>query len=195
MQCINGRGKQVFASLHGFLSLYATAKGLPAAAASDLFDRLQREVMQPGAGLEEALGDVARLAQRLWTTDQRLQGVAGGAEGWELCWVLNDVIRSDDALTLQAAMPLVRAINTLCVVRGALPDELLSFPPDHACYRGAGLPVQKQEFFSVGQKYRVPGFLATSFKREVCSVVHNRGAFPGIRETFLLSSSTVGHRA
>ena len=36
---------QVFAALHAFLTLFAAAKGVPAAAAEDLFIRLQREVL------------------------------------------------------------------------------------------------------------------------------------------------------
>ena len=71
------------------------------------------------------------------------------------------------ATAAQAVAPLIRAINTLCVVRGVRPDQLLRLPPDHVCYRGGGLPADRQGFFAAGQAYRVPGFLASSFSREV----------------------------
>ncbi len=156
----------MFAALHAFLVLHAAARGLPDSAAASLFDRLQREVMQPGAGLEEVLGDVARLAQRLWTTDLRLEDVPKAA-ALEFCGLINAAIREDDDARLRAAMPLIRAINTLCVVGRERPDSQLQFPPDSTCYRGGGLPAEQAGFFVAGRAYRVPGFLASSFRREV----------------------------
>jgi hypothetical protein len=159
----------VFAALHAFLAAHAAAAGLPEAAAAGLFDRLQREVLRPGAGLEDALGqlgDVARLAQRLWTTDLRLEGVPEPAAR-EFCALLNAALRDDDPARLRAAMPLIRAINTLCVLRRAPPDGGPLYPPDGACYRGGGLPADRAGFFVAGRAYRVPGFLASSFRREV----------------------------
>ena len=40
-------------------------------------------------------------------------------------------------------------------------------PPNGVCFRGGGLPDTHRSFFAVGVKYRVPGFLATSFSEGV----------------------------
>jgi hypothetical protein len=96
-----------------------------------MFDRLQREVLSSDGGLEEALGDVACVAQRAWTSDQRLEGGPSGPAGRELCALLNAALREDDRALLEAAMPVIRAINSLCVVRGARPEQRLRFPPEN----------------------------------------------------------------
>lgn len=156
---------QVFAALHDFLRLCARRDGVAVKEADGFFQRLQEEVLRTAAGLDEALGDVPRIAQRVWTSDQILPTPAGA--GREFCSLLNEAIRADDLALLQAAMPLIRAINSLCVVRGARPDCNLRFPPDNTCYRGGGLPDRFQAFFQPEVKYRAAGFLATSFDREV----------------------------
>ena len=41
------------------------------------------------------------------------------------------------------------------------------------CYRGSGLPDEHKAFFRQGLKFRVPGFLATSFKMQAtCAHMH-----------------------
>ena len=83
----------------------------------------------------------------------------------EFCSVLNFAIRSDAADLIVPAAQLARNINQLCVTRR---KEVPQLPPDGGvCYRGSGLPDVHQAFFSAGKKYRVPGFLATSFARGV----------------------------
>ena len=37
------------------------------------------------------------------------------------------------------------------------------------CYRGSCLPEEFQTFYKPGTKYRLPGFLATSFDIKVCT--------------------------
>jgi hypothetical protein len=119
------------------------------------------------AALEDALADMPRMGQRLWTSDQRYCGEGvPRAHQLELCSLLNAALRDDEAAPLEAAMPLIRAINSLCVVRGARPDALLRFPPADCCFRGGGLPDAHRGFFVPGRKYRVAGFLATSFDRQ-----------------------------
>ena len=130
---------------------------------------MRGQVLQEGAGLDDALlGAVARVAQRLWTSDERLCGEGvPAAHSREFCAMLNAALRADDAALLAAALPLIRAINSLCVVRGARPEARLRFPPAHCCFRGGGLPDAHRGFFAAGVAYRVPGFLATSFDRDV----------------------------
>jgi hypothetical protein len=75
-------------------------------------------------------------------------------------------------------MPLIRGINSLCVVRGARPPALVRFPPAHCSFRGGSLPDDRRSFFALGRKFRVPGFLATSFEREVRPRLSRSGLLP-----------------
>jgi hypothetical protein len=122
-----------------------------------------------GPGLDDAvLGEVARAAQQLWTSDERLAGGEGvpAAHRRELCAMLNAALRADDPALLAAALPLIRAIDSLRVVYGVRPEARLRFPPVYRSFRGGGLPDAQRGFFAVRVEYRVPGSLATSFDRE-----------------------------
>jgi hypothetical protein len=61
----------------------------------------------------------------------------------------------------------VRAINTLLITRRIEDSAKIKFPRNGIVYRGGGLPEKHRDFFSPGRKYRVPGFLAASFSRDV----------------------------
>ena len=56
------------------------------------------------------------------------------------------------------------------------------FPPDGRCYRGGALPRAHHAFFKKGMRYRIPGFLATSFSRrtavEFAARAHEGGGEP-----------------
>ena len=107
------------------------------------------------------------MAQRLWTSDQCYGGDSvPPAHRREFCSLLNAALRADDPALLAAAMSIILAINSLCVVRGVRPESRLRFPPESCCFRGGGLPDAHRGFFAPGVKYRVPGYLATSFLRE-----------------------------
>jgi len=85
--------------------------------------------------------------------------------GREFCSFINQALRDDIEDHLQDLVPVVRAINTLCVGRDQASKGL--WPSDGICFRGGALPDKHLSFFTVGKKYRVPGFLATSFKEKV----------------------------
>lgn len=155
---------EVFAALRAFLTLYARRDALRASAAEDLVLRLQKEV-EGRRAQSPLLEDVARVAQHIWSSGQRLKVPA--PHDLELCSILNKAIRLDDPDLLAAAMPLIRSINSLCVVRGARPDNLLRFPSEGRSFRGTGVPEQYLGFFKPGLAFRVPGFLATSFEEKV----------------------------
>ena len=59
------------------------------------------QVLRTAAGLDEALGDVPRVAQRVWTSDQ-LFGPSSPDGGREFCSMLNAAIRADDRALLTA---------------------------------------------------------------------------------------------
>jgi hypothetical protein len=84
----------------------------------------------------------------------------------ELAFILNSLLRSDDGDAAPHLAVIVRAINTLLITRrGDL--GMVKFPPNGITYRGGGLPDAHRSFFTAGKKYRVPGFLATSFSQKV----------------------------
>ena len=59
--------------------------------------------------MEEALTNVARMAQRIWTSDQRYCAAwdnPGGPQPVEFCSLLNAAIRADDRELLTAVAPL-----------------------------------------------------------------------------------------
>ena len=84
----------------------------------------------------------------------------------ELAFIINALLRIDDATAAPHLAVIVRAINTLLVTRRG-DIQSLRFPPNGVTYRGGGLPDQHRSFFRPGMKYRVPGFLATSFSELV----------------------------
>jgi hypothetical protein len=157
--------RDIFDALRAFLELYARRHALPAASAEDLALRLEKEV-EARRAQSASLEEVARVAQHVWSSGQRLKDVPA-PYALELCSLLNQAIRLDDPALLAAAMPLIRSINSLCVVRGARPDRLLRFPSEGRSFRGTGVPEQFLGFFQPGTAFRVPGFLATSFDEKV----------------------------
>ena len=120
-------------------------------------------------------------AQRMWTSAVQLEG-CGDEHSKELCGIINAAIRADGATTmLGPAVQLARNINQLCVTRrkGVPP-----FPPGGVCFRGTGMPDTYRSFFAVGVKYRVPGFLATTFSEGVAFgflyTAHMERALPAV---------------
>ena len=153
---------QLFSSIHSFLALLCTRHGVPAAAGKDLFQRLQGEAFE---NPQELLSEIQVAATRIWTSTQKLQG--GGVDKMfnvEFCSLLNRALREDAADLMPHLAVIVRAINALCIVRRD--SKSFKFPPNAVSHRGAALPKQHHSFFTVGKKYRVPMYLATSFSED-----------------------------
>lgn len=164
-----------------FLEIYARQHSLDRSIALDFHERLKKEALD-ACTLENELDDVAKLAQRIWSSDQCLTiGDAKAAKQLEFCSILNFAIRTDEEGLLEKAMPIIRAINSLCVVRGVRADKYLRFPPEHRCFRGTGMPMEHARFYRTGLKYRVPGFLASSFHRKVLPPSSARSFRFGVR--------------
>jgi hypothetical protein len=111
----------------------------------------------------------------VWTSQRQLNGR-------EFCSVFNELIRDDALLDDDVAdqvTTLSRAINSNVVTRGVGGDvpwpEGPKGRPEHlstvadVCFRGGGFcdTPATRAFFAVGRKYRVAGFLATSFNKYV----------------------------
>eukprot|EP00039_Didymoeca_costata_P002830 m.62946 g.62946 ORF g.62946 m.62946 type:complete len:420 (+) comp11546_c0_seq2:85-1344(+) len=150
---------ELLAAIEKFLGAYASTLGLDNANVDQFFESLQAEAFKHK---EELIGeeDVHHAAVRFWTSAKIFPGY-----GKELCFCLNEAIRRDELNLMQPLSVIARSINKVCVTRTSEPAS--SFPPDACVYRGAVIPKEHIPFFSVGKKYRVPGFLATSFQKRV----------------------------
>ena len=60
----------------------------------------------------------------------------------------------------------------------ATTPEQWRFPPDGITYRGGKLPDEHRAFYTVGKKYRVPGFLASTFSRDVAVEFRDGNGYP-----------------
>jgi len=153
---------ELFAAIDGFLAGMCRHFGAPAAAAEDLFLRLQGESFE---NPQELLSQIQVAATRIWTSTQKLQGKGvDDALNVEFCSLINRALRDDIAAVMPHLVVIVRAINALCIVRRD--SKSLKFPPNAVSHRGGALPRQHHAFFAVGCKYRVPMYLATSFSED-----------------------------
>merc|ERR1719506_303666 len=113
--------------------------------------------------------DVDAMMEYLWTSGKKHAVI----ENKELCSVLNAVIRDDIAEEIGAAAVIFRSINNRRVNRTSeRPDiNIQSYPPKGETWRGGGFRREHRAFFDrmIGKKYRVPGFLATSVRRDIAA--------------------------
>jgi len=153
---------QLFFSMHSFIGIMCQCSSVPPAAGKDLFHRLQGESFE---NPKELLSRIQVAATRIWTSTQKLQGAGvDKALNVEFCSLLNRALRDDIADVMPHLVVIVRAINALCIVRRE--ETSLKFPPNAVSHRGGALPQQHHAFFTVGKKYRVPMYLATSFSED-----------------------------
>ncbi len=126
--------------------------------------RYFKEVQAEAVGhKDELLDNIAESAVLIWTSAKRLTLAPGTTI--EFCSLLNRILREHDPDLLPSACVVVRGINQLCVMRHD--ESKLLYPPGGESHRGGGLPLQHVPFFAPGKKFRVPMFLATSFKKDV----------------------------
>jgi hypothetical protein len=153
---------ELFSSMHSFITLMCVRHQQPAAAGKELFLRLQGESFE---NPKELLSEIQVAATRIWTSTQKLQGAGvDKALNVEFCSLVNRALRDDDAYVMPHLVVIVRAINALCIVRRE--SASVKFPPNSESHRGGALPLQHHHFFTVGKKYRVPMYLASSFSED-----------------------------
>mmetsp|Transcript_29194 Transcript_29194/g.69321 ORF Transcript_29194/g.69321 Transcript_29194/m.69321 type:complete len:530 (+) Transcript_29194:158-1747(+) len=145
-----------------FLQEYCKRKGLGPEKGSQLLTAVRVEANAIAENwFMEGLTDVIGMAQRLWSSTSR------GCGDRELCSLLNDALRSDEPALMAPLAVFARTINAGLITRRSLAGPL-PWPPNHETYRGAVLPQEHLQWYQrmAGRKYRVPGFLATSFEQE-----------------------------
>ena len=131
-----------------------------------LMRRVQTDAFENRKDLQD---DVDVAAEYLWTSTQKHRIV----NRMELCSVINAVIRDDFADEIAASIMIFRSINSRRVRRisdGPSLDEQ-SYPPKGETWRGGGFRDEFKPFFEriEGEKYRVPGFLATSHDKKIAA--------------------------
>ena len=159
---------ELLAAVRKTIFKYSSKNGAEQAAAERFFKALQAEAFTHAQDLSDNMSVSAGL---IWTSQLPL--VMRDGSTTEFCGVLNRILRELDDDLLPDACIIVRAINSLCVLRHN-PSKLV-YPADGMTYRGGGMPLhhvvqqpgQPPPFFVAGKKYRIPMFLATSDKARV----------------------------
>jgi len=105
---------------------------------------------------KELQTDMGAIAEYLWTSAARMNKT-------EFCGILNSAIRGDEPSDMIHAIVICRAINLRrMTARDVCSSKNFKFPKNGECWRGSGFKDCFRNFFVVGKKFRVPGFLATS---------------------------------
>ena len=147
---------------------------------------IQGEAFRHNEVLEK---DVGAAAEYLWTSAKTHAVI----DYKQLYSVINAVIRDDVAEEVQTAVVFCRAINTRRVRRINKGADDMSYPRNGETWRGGGFRSEHRVFFEriLGNKYRVPGFLATSTERWIAEkfadeAYEDNGAHPCViwRVTF-----------
>jgi len=100
--------------------------------------------------------DLGAAAEYLWTSPLRLRNM-------EFCSILNAAIRRDEHAELIHAIVIIRGINMRRVGNRESMERKSRFPKGGICWRGGGFDDACRGFFTHGKRFRIPGFLATSF--------------------------------
>jgi hypothetical protein len=152
---------QLIGAVHRIIVHYAEqhACTVNEAETAEFFQHLQAEAFRH---TDELLNEVAAAAQRMWTSALLLP-LGDAVNGREFCSILNEAIREDLSETAFDTAIVVRTINQLLLTRRVTDGEQVRFPPAATCWRGGVLPDHHRDFFKPGTKFRVPGYLATSF--------------------------------
>eukprot|EP01043_Picozoa_sp_COSAG02_P028103 COSAG02_NODE_1689_length_11307_cov_50.624911_4_plen_1205_part_00 len=170
---------EVFANVDGFLQSFFTApeRGFQTkehlVPVRKFVGRLRQQVADAGI---DTMGDAGATAELLWSSAERLEGVDGYEK--ELCGFINQALRENLPMVGLAwrLAGVVRSINAVRQIRGREKDAN-RFPPGGRVYRGGGFDPKFRGFFTAGKKYRVPGFLATSFDEQVAITFRDEEAF------------------
>ena len=161
-------------AVHNMLKLFAARINPKEVTVEDgvreFMEKIQGDAFKNNMALKN---DVGAVSEYLWTSAK----AHGVVNGMELCSVLNAVIRDDVAEEIEAAVMIFRSINSRRVRRMSVSRDAgdamdqQSYPREGETWRGGGFRRQCRPFFEcmIGQKYRVPGFLATTIKRTIAS--------------------------
>jgi hypothetical protein len=106
--------------------------------------------------------DAMLASEHAWTSQRKL-AQAGDDQPIEFCSIFSQAMREDRASLARACAIFARGLKGNLVSQKSKGQ----LPPGAKCWRGGGFDDTHQGFFTVGKKYRVPVFLASSSSRAV----------------------------
>jgi len=95
----------------------------------------------------------------------------------EFCWVLNEILRSNDQELVEAAMPIMTVLNSHCVEARSGRQAVVDWG-NNDFFRGICFNMEFKDFFQEGKEFRTPSFLATTADQSVATNFMRR-AQPG----------------
>lgn len=95
-----------------------------------------------------------------------VRDVKFNGEAKEFCWILNMIIRVNERELLEAAWPIIQALNKFVVHARVRGQPRMIWPEDNILYRGAGFNMAFQGFFQPGKSFRTVGFLACTTAKD-----------------------------
>jgi len=175
-------GTQVLSKVTEFLFAYCQLHGLCSNEAQQaVLEKFQADLQKEtfdhsAANIFEKVGPTAAL---LWTSSKVFKGMPQ-EHCKPLYRLLNRGMTEDNKELVPSLAGFARALNESLLVAGPRADVAMQkFPPHNKTWRGGGFgleathptlsPSSLREFFTEGTKYRVPGFLATSFDESVAT--------------------------
>jgi len=163
---------EILNAVKAIIQLYAETRGIDEQSWQKFYKKLYDEAWTQSKVLQ---GDVAAAAEYIWTSNKALNLL-------EFCSMLNAAIREDNPDEMVHAAMFARAINCLRVRRDPKSISSTKYPHDGKLWRGTGFDNAHQGFFTVGQKYRVPGLLATSLNKRTSQwfLTRTEGGIPTV---------------
>eukprot|EP00929_Paragymnodinium_shiwhaense_P048352 TRINITY_DN24458_c0_g1_i1.p1 TRINITY_DN24458_c0_g1~~TRINITY_DN24458_c0_g1_i1.p1 ORF type:complete len:975 (-),score=220.01 TRINITY_DN24458_c0_g1_i1:496-3420(-) len=156
----------------GIVRAFAKKHGASQTSIQDLLESLRSDRAESSTIETIALSD--------WTSGEVLENDGRGGEV-EFCSMVNDALRCDAQPALTHACTFLRALKVELVADRANPQSsasLIAKIPSklkdeagmliyETVYRGLAMPDKNAQLFKEGMRYRVPFFLATSFKEHI----------------------------
>mmetsp|Transcript_49258 Transcript_49258/g.87957 ORF Transcript_49258/g.87957 Transcript_49258/m.87957 type:complete len:717 (-) Transcript_49258:809-2959(-) len=168
----------LWGAVHRIFAHHCAQHSISEADRQGFLQRLQSEARKRGRD-DELLTPMAAAVQRMWTSALKVSD----SHPKELCDILNEALRMDCPQCMAPMAIIARAINQLCVIHR--PPGGFSFPPGGVCWRGGGLPNAHRPFYVPNKKYRVPSFLATSFREDTAFEflyrAHHQNKWPAVK--------------
>ena len=150
---------ELLLSVKKLVERFAERHAIASSTWKKFYQRMYTEAIQHYESLQ--VENLGKAAEFIWTSAKALCGK-------EFCTILNEAIRLDHPVDMVHAAIFARGLNVLRVHRTddhSAEGLLKKFPKDGISYRGSGFRNDLKPFFTKKKRYRVPGYLATSFSR------------------------------
>lgn len=156
------------------------------------YEAIRTQIRSLPAGERERF-KAALCSATLWSATEPTSFRGSGREP---CWLINLALDLDDEELLRAALPCIRCLSRFTAKNRTTMTHLspIHLPPTnahgkHVTFRGGGMNEECIPFFCVGKMFRFPGFIATSFSRDVARGFMEQATareFPAVEWTFII---------